>query len=923
MDDTILAVPDAAPLSETRKTLVDSARRRFGSIAVESLVEHVIGVSGDADFSIREAALEAIARRWSFALADGLMVATRPPGGGALGCYTTARSEKGPGGRPGARGKKKRRRRQTESRPYTSLLESLSPLCASCDCPDYIRSSLGVCKHLLVVLDDVFSSPRRVKAAERERAAQIPAGLRLTWDPKLALNGTLDRVTGLRLEEHGHRSGRLKTVSVDPGAGRLANVRAIFSGGRPHPAALGDRMRRRDLLATLDRALTPNGKGTPAVDASPAARALVREETERAERCVRNDQSATETLRHLRSLERKLYSYQREGVERCVRAGRLLLADDMGLGKTTQAIAACHALFKAGRVQRGLIIVPASLKSQWLREWQETTDVPAAVVDGRPEERYQTYRKLKSGFLILNYEQLLRDITAIQALAPEIVVLDEAQRIKNYATKSAAYVKALTPEFRLVLTGTPMENRLEELASILDWVDDVALAPKWRLVPWYTLWQGDGQKSGKAGARHLNTLRTRLEPCLVRRVRREVLSQLPPRTDTRVPIEMTSQQLLEHDELSQPIAQLIRRSKSRPLIQAEFLKLMQLLTQQRIISNGLGQLRFEELWPTYRNARPDPALLEGLFAPKLLEFRRLIDDLVIAQGRKVVVFSQWRRMLRLSEWSVRDVLGDAGVRAVFFTGAEKPSQRTRSIVDFHDESDVRVMFLSDAGGVGLNLQRPASACINLELPWNPAVLEQRIGRIYRLGQTRPIDVYNLVSEPSIEARIAGLISAKQALFSGLFDGTSNDLRFDTAASFLTRVERLVDPGPVPVAPQVSPFEPAVQAATDDLDESFAPSDPALGDAALADDLPPTAEPGSLPAGSARAHEASNVSATPPLEPHATAANGTAALFQALRVERTESGGVRIEAPPEAASSLLALFEGMAKLLGSVAERPRD
>jgi SNF2 family DNA or RNA helicase len=201
---------------------------------------------------------------------------------------------------------------------------------------------------------------------------------------------------------------------------------------------------------------------------------------------------------------------------------------------------------------------------QWLREWNDTTDVPASIVDGRPEERQRQYRDLRRGFLILNYEQLLRDAEAVQALQPEMVVLDEAQRIKNWATKSAVYVKALSPEYRLVLTGTPMENRLEELASILDWVDDVALSPKWRLVPWYTRWEGDGGK-GKAGARNLGTLRSRLEPCLLRRVRRDVLAQLPPRTDTRVPVELTPQQAEAHDDLNPLIARLLRVARSRPL----------------------------------------------------------------------------------------------------------------------------------------------------------------------------------------------------------------------------------------------------------------------------------------------------------------------------------------------------------------------
>jgi superfamily II DNA/RNA helicase len=328
---------------------------------------------------------------------------------------------------------------------------------------------------------------------------------------------------------------------------------------------------------------------------------------------------------------------------------------------------------------------------------------------------------------------------------------------------------------------------------------------------------------------------------------------------------------------------------------------MQLLAQQRIIANGLGQQRFDEIWPAYRNARPDAALLEGLFSPKLVELRRLIGDLVLSQRRKVVVFSQWRRMLRLAEWSLRDLLGDRGLRAVFFTGAERPSQRTQSVVDFHDDPRASVMFLSDAGGVGLNLQKAATACINLEMPWNPAVLEQRIGRIYRLGQTQPIDVFNLVSEGSIEARIAGLVRTKQALFAGLFDGTSDELRFDTAASFLTSVERIVERS----VPDVSTAAMTDADATEtDVEEtpSQTSAEAATVDTALSDDL--TSEV---------AGAASNL-----LPPSAASVHPIAELLGQVRMERTPAGSLRIEAPPEAAASLLALFDGLAKMLASSA-----
>jgi len=225
-----------------------------------------------------------------------------------------------------------------------------------------------------------------------------------------------------------------------------------------------------------------------------------------------------------------------------------------------------------------------------------------------------------------------------------------------------------------------------------------------------------------------------------------------------------------------------------------------------------------------------------------------------------------------------------------------------------------VMLLSDAGGVGLNLQRAASACINLELPWNPAVLEQRIGRIYRLGQKLPIDVYNLVSEQGIESRILGLVRAKQALFSGLFDGSSDEIRFDSVASFLTRVESLVDPGVVPDAAHPLTNGEAVVVDTDDGEDADEPAMIAAPTEHVVDNLPMTAPSPLLEVATTVVDSHVNAGSTGSASP-------IVALFDTVRVERTIEGGVRIEAPPEAAGSLIALFEGLAKLLSAVAQRP--
>jgi superfamily II DNA or RNA helicase len=921
---------------ETWQALLDFAVRPL--VPAPLLAAQALEVTRGADWPVRRAAMEALLRRAKSAENEQLAAVGVPARGRPFGNYTVARPAAGS-------------RRRKDQRPYAVYLESLVPFIGSCDCPDFLRGSLGLCKHLIAVVHHVRQRQALLAAALSAPPAVSEQEARLSWDAVRPLLGTGDRLLGLRWHDgQGERAAaasarrarahlgedRLPAPSECPDATR-ANALALTSltapkkrrgGGvalartaRVAPLAparqsprsepqvwtlpeelLLDPERRHRLLEDLARLVADASSGV-AID--PAVRALVAEELERSARVQRGRAEAPRLLGQLDSLGRKLYPYQLEGVERFITHGRLLLADDMGLGKTTQAIAACHVLHRSKKVRRGLLIVPAALKPQWVREWQATTDIAITSVDGSPESRSRVYRQPKTPFLVMGYEQLLKDLSLVHEFAPDVVVLDEAQRIKNYATKTAVYVKSLTPSYRLVLTGTPMENRLEELASVLDWVDDIALTPKWRLEPWHTFHEGDAG-DGRTGARNLDTLRARMAPCMLRRVRREVLSQLPSRTDTRVPVPMTPEQQSEHDDLSQPIATLIATAARRPLRQPEFLKLMSLLTTQRIISNGLGQLRFDEVWPALQGARPEPALLEGLFMPKLAELRRIIRDVVLEQGRKVVVFSQWRRMLRLAAWSLEDVLGDAGQRAVFFTGAESPRQRSQSIVEFHDDPKTSVMFLSDAGGVGLNLQHAASACINLELPWNPAVVEQRIGRIHRLGQKSPIDVYNLVTEQGIEARIAALIATKKALFGGLFDGTTDSVRFEGQGSFLSDVEKLV--APLPDLPEAAAPPPNTDDETD-ADESPTVAESAL-DAALTDALPSEASlsKGGAPSNPVRSGDPAQAA------PRAERPKEVAELLRALQVTRAPDGTVTISAPPSTADALLSLLQGLTELV---------
>jgi SNF2 family DNA or RNA helicase len=629
-------------------------------------------------------------------------------------------------------------------------------------------------------------------------------------------------------------------------------------------------------------------------------------ERDRLRRVLKQAMEPSAMAQAIAGLKRPIYPYQKEGVERFLTTGRLLLADDMGLGKTAQAIASTDILWRAKKIRRGLIIAPASLKPQWGREWANFSDLPITIIDGSPSERQAIYESTKSGLFIINYEQLIRDLEMIHRWSPDLVVLDEAQRIKNWTTKTALSVKRMSPNYRLVLTGTPMENRIEELASVVEWVDDIALEPKWRLGAIHAI-QADGRRE-VVGVRNLETIRERLKHCMLRRVRQEVLAQLPSRTDTRVPIVLTEPQREAHDALIPPIVALVQRAKKRPLTQVEFLRLMSLLATQRIISNGMAQLDFEDVWPTIERRTPDEGLIASLFAPKLLELRQLVRQIVLEQGRKVVVFSQWRRMLTLARWAVGDLLAEAGLKAGFFTGQEGQKRRTRNIVDFHDDPDHRILFASDAGGVGLNLQHASNCVVNLELPWNPAVLEQRIGRIYRMGQKQPIDVFNLVCEEGIESRIAALVGSKQAFFKGLFDGETDsiqkifepveiiDVPSDPIGNERESLDDLIDE----VGPD--PFEEVIDSADESTDRAAAMEARAV--------VEPIDDEGSV--------------GVVPAVAESNAGGEVRRLFSQLQIRRESDGRVILEAPAEAASALGALFEGMAALLtqASAVEPPR-
>jgi len=460
-----------------------------------------------------------------------------------------------------------------------------------------------------------------------------------------------------------------------------------------------------------------------------------------------------------------LLPYQRDGMLHLAFGERALLADDMGLGKTVQAIAAAELLALRKGVKRVLIVCPASLKSEWEEQIARFTERPARAVFGPRQVRLAAYRE-PSFFNIVNYEQVLSDAAEINSLLkPDLVILDEAQRIKNWQTKTAREVKKLRSPFAFVLTGTPLENRIDELYSILQYLDPELLGPLFRFNREFYVLDDRGRP---IDYQNLAALRDRVAPVMLRRRKADVEAELPGRTITNYFVAMADEQRARYDEYAQKASKFLALAQRRPLRPEEFEQLQKWLACMRMICDTPAIL--------------DPACR---ISPKLEELERLFGDLLAEPHAKVIVFSEWERMLDM----VRELAREMGIEVAWHTGSVPQQRRRAEINRFKQDPHCRLFLSTDSGSVGLNLQA-ANAVVNVDLPWNPAKLEQRIARAWRKGQVRPVTVINLVAEDSIEHRMLHLLGVKQALADGVLDGRGDLTQLKMPSGRAAMIERL-------------------------------------------------------------------------------------------------------------------------------------
>ena len=643
--------------------------------------------------------------------------------------------------------------------PYQIEFRSATENINTCTCPDFRKNGLGTCKHI-EKLRHKFS---RLKGASPR--------IEIFMSPETSLPRMV-------CPDSVHATARAFCLKFFQESGQVrppinAAISLLIQGYETLSSAIASQIR---ISAEVRE-----------FDARNVQNATLSEKRAVYAAQLRENQGRLPFLNHA------LYDYQVEGMLHLAFKGRAILADDMGLGKTVQAIAAAATLHEAAGVRRVLVVAPTSLKTEWEEQICKFTGLKYEVLLGSRQQRTEVYRNTSAFFLIANYEQVVRDHDLISAnFAPGLMILDEAQRIKNWQTKTARTLKRIESRFVFVLTGTPIENRIDDIYSLSELIDPTLFGSLFRFNRRFYCFNDLGKASGM---QNLDELHCALSGIMLRRRKDEIAEDLPERTDKNYFVEMTPEQSLRYADDETVVARLCALAARRPLRPEEFQRLQLHLARMRMLCDSCYIL--------------DPKIKES---PKVDELIHILDDIFEeSPDRKILIFSEWVRMLDL----VAERLDKKRIDYVLHTGSIPQAQRRVHINRFKSDPKCRIFLSSDSGGVGLNLQ-VASVVVNLDLPWNPAKQEQRIARAWRKMQRNAVHVVNIIASNSIEEKMLSTLGFKQGLSDFVLDARGKQEDFEKANAKSAFISRLTDILGKPLAPSQTPPADPVKHLADEL-----------------------------------------------------------------------------------------------------------
>ncbi len=459
-----------------------------------------------------------------------------------------------------------------------------------------------------------------------------------------------------------------------------------------------------------------------------------------------------------------LRGYQHRGFEwlSCLRDLGLhgCLADDMGLGKTIQTLAVLQDEVQSGRATLpSLVVAPTSVVQNWASEAAKfTPELNVVVLRGSSrEERLDRLKHLEQAHIVITSYALLRlDQEALLAQRFHYCILDEAQAIKNAGSQTAQAARGVQAHHRLTLTGTPLENNLMELWSQYHFLMPGFFGTRARFLRRYGV-----EKAGELQPELLDQLRQRLRPFLLRRLKSDVLTELPPVTEVTLRCNLSPPQRQLYEKVRNTYRAQVMKLVSESSVERNALTVLEALLRLRQTCCHPELLPFDE-------ARQAPE------SAKTILFLETVEEL-LSEGRRVLVFSQWTTMLKI----LRRSLTDLGIETAYLDGAT----RDRAAVIAHAQAvDGPPVFLVSlkAGGVGLNLTA-ADVVIHYDPWWNPAVEQQASDRVHRIGQTKPVLVIRLAVEDSVEDQILVLQERKRHLASSAIESEAEGVKQLTRA----------------------------------------------------------------------------------------------------------------------------------------------
>lgn len=441
----------------------------------------------------------------------------------------------------------------------------------------------------------------------------------------------------------------------------------------------------------------------------------------------------------LESLGLPMYLYQQVGAGFGCAVESGLLGDQPGLGKTIQSL----AMTKIRNAQKVLIFCPMSMKKTWQEEIDKWLPGSTSVIVGGTPKQREAQWGTDAQFYICNYHLLQRDLAPMRAVLWDFVIADEATTISNPKSATSKNIKKIKAKHKIALTGTPLSNSAEDVWSIMDWAQPGLLGTFWQFQEEYCMKDKFGSITGY---KNLSKLRDKIEPFMLRRLKKDVLHELPPKTYENVYVEFTDDERKLYNAIKEETMEELEASG--------------MFSQENLGSAMVKIVRLKQMTGTCE-------LINGENQSSKLDALKELLEVVLSGDEKTIIFTSFREMAvilmrELAKW-----------KPLLIAGGVSPEERDANRLAFNEDEEHKILIMTSAGSMGLNLQR-ASSVIHYDMPWSIAMTEQREDRAHRHGQKRNVTIYRMIVQDSIDEYILKVLHKKKKVSDAVLGEESVD-----------------------------------------------------------------------------------------------------------------------------------------------------